>query len=295
MAGKGLNKAESEILDRILSRVDTHVPPSGANINDVYNSWNSQNGRDYIEALYRPKPIGALLSDDLIITRQWFLVTYPKVVTDEDAIDLVRRAQSSAKLADFVVEDRKDFFGLSLRQPTRAARFVRERLAPQLDDSAVACTADMLIAHAALQDARQNLSLWPPSYINPDQRHCIEIELVLLADSSKSFTWHRERNGALVFRSATLATAMQGGHAQPKKADDKLAAAEKKIRQLTEEVKRLESSPNESELIGRFKRVYREHVLNYHPDKLTSRPEVDRRVGEEVTRVLNALYRDIKL
>jgi curved DNA-binding protein CbpA len=52
---------------------------------------------------------------------------------------------------------------------------------------------------------------------------------------------------------------------------------------------------SESEFVGRFKRVYREHVLNYHPDKLTGRPEVDRRIGEEVTRVLNALYQDIKV
>ena len=300
MAAKGLDKAEAEILNRILARVTTHAPPSGCDINALYKSWPNQAGRDYIDAIYRPQPIGALLSDDLILKKQWFLVTLPQVVTAEDAADLANRAKDAGKLKDFVIEERPDFFGLSRRQPTRLARFVTERLAPQLDEAAVACTVEFLVARAAVQEARRDQGLWPPAYIHPEQRHSIEVELVLLAQSSKAFAWNRDQGDRLVFQSSAFAQAQAQPKAadKPKKTDDKLAAAEKKIRQLSDEIKRLEAlqaSPSESELVGRFKRVYREHVLNFHPDKLTGRPETDRRVGEEVTRVLNALYQDIKM
>ena len=298
MAIRGLDQTETEVLERILARVTTHAPPPGVNINAVYNAWTNQAGRDYIEALYRPKPIGSLLSDDLIIKRQWFLLSVPYVVTADDAADMVRRAQAAGAMSQYLIEDRKDFFGISRRQPTRLAHFVRERLAPQFDEAALACTAELLVARAAIQDARRDQGLWPPAFIHPEQRHSIEVELVLLAQSAKTFAWHRDDGERLVFQSAALAKALQAAPAKSAKTDDKLAAAEKKIRQLTDEIKRLETqktSPSESELVGRFKRVYREHVLNYHPDKLTGRPESDRRVGEEVTRVLNALYQDIKI
>ena len=123
------------------------------------------------------------------------------------------------------------------------------------------------------------------------------MELVLLAETSKAFGWSREHGERIVFQSAGMGKPTPQAK-KTEKSDDKLAAAEKKIRQLTEEIKHLQAqkaSPTESELVGRFKRVYREHVLNYHPDKLAGRPESDRRVGEEVTRVLNALYQDIKM
>jgi hypothetical protein len=209
MASKGLNQAEAEILNRILSRVATHAPPSGTNINSVYNSLTNQAGRDYIEALYRPKPIGALLSDDMILKRQWFLVTLPSTVTAEDAMDLVRRAKASGKLGEYAVEDRKDFFGLSRNQPTRLARFVRERLAPLLEGAAIACTAEFLVARAAIEDSLDDQVFWPAGYIHPDQRHSIEVELVLLADSSKAFSWHPDKGDHLVFRSAALTKAMR--------------------------------------------------------------------------------------
>ena len=280
-----MDQSEALVLDRILSRVVTHAPPQGADIEAVYAGWPNQAGRDYIDAVYRPKPIGSLLSDDLIVRRPWFLITLPHAVNADDAAALVR--QAAGKLAEFEIYDRKDFFGMSARRPTRLARFVREQLAPQLDEAALVCTAELLLARAAVQEAKRGQGVWPPAFIQHDQRHSVEVELVLLAEASGTFGWYRDEGERLVFRSAQIA-----------KISEELAAAETQIRQLQGEVQRLGeivAEANDSELVGRFKRLYRKHILRYHPDKLIGRPEQDQQVGEEVTRVLNALYQDIKI
>lgn len=298
MGHAGLDQSETEVLEKILSRVGTVAPPPGSDIDAVYAAWPNQAGRDYIDALYRPKPIGALLSDELILQRQWFLMTLSHVVTAEDAASIIRRAASGGRLAEFEIHDKPDLFGLSRRQPTRLARFVSENLAPQLDEAPLACTAELLVARAAIQMTRRDHGVWPPAFIQPEQRHSIEVELVLLAESAKTFTWHRDEGGRFVFRSVALAKSLQSSSAQSKKANEKLAAAELKIKQLSKDIERLESviaAAGEAGLVDRFKQVYRKHVLAYHPDKLMGRPEPERRVGEEVTRVLNALYDDIKI
>lgn len=295
---QGLDKSEAEVLDSLLARISTYTPPPGTDIDAVHAAWPTQAGRDYINAIYRPKPIGSLLSDELIVHRQWFLMNLSHVVTVDDAVAIIRSARSAGALSAYDIHDDGDFFGMSRRQPTRLARYVGEYLAPQLDEAALACTAELLVARAAVQQAGCNFGIWPTALTRPDQRHSIEVELVLLADSAKTFTWHRDEGGRFVFRSAELTRSLQSTLSEARKATSKLAAAEKKIRQLTDEIRRLQAGAtgaSDGELVGRFRQVYRKHVQTYHPDKLTGRSEADRKVGEEVTRVLNAIYQDIKI
>lgn len=298
-----LDQAEIDVLGKILSRVATHAPPPGIDIDAFHGAWPDSAGRDYIDALYRPKPIETLLSDDLIIRRQWFLVSLPHVVTAQDAADIVSRAEKAGSLDGYMVEPVEDSLGVSRRQPTRLARFAAEWLAPQLAEAPVACTAELLLARAAIQDGRRETGVWPPAFIHPEQRPALEVELALLAEATQGFDWVGSKGGTLVFRSAELAKQSLGtagkSTASDKALRDKLAAAQATIHRLEAETRRLEAliadvDVDGGDLMGRFKRLYREHVLAYHPDRLSDRPDMDRKVGEEVTRVLNALYQDIK-
>ena len=297
-----LDQAEKDVLDRMLSRVATHAPPPGCDLDAVYEAWPDPSGREYIDAVYRPKPIDTLLSDDLILRRQWFLVSLPHVVTAEDAADIVTRAEAAGLLDGFAVERGEDFLGLSRRKPSRLARFAAEWLAPQLAEAPVACTAELLLARAAIQEGRRMAGVWPPAFIHPDQRPAIEVELALLSLADKGFDWVRSKTGPVVFRSAELAKQAPGAgpRASDKALRQKLKDAEDAIARLEAENRRLEEliadagESDDGDLMGRFKRLYREHVMAYHPDRLSDRPAMDRKVGEEVTRVLNALYQDIK-
>lgn len=301
-----LDPTEADVLNKVLDRVVTHAPPPGININVFYDAWVDPSGRDYIDALYRPRPLETLLSDDLILRRQWFLVSLPHVVTADDLAQIIARAGSTGHLDGFEIHQNPGFLGISRRQPTRLARFVADWLAPQLAEAPIACTAEFLLARAAIQESRRGIGVWPPAFIQPEQRPAIEVELALLAQTTKAFDRVQAKGGPMVFRSAALAASVQGAAAQPSPASkssdkgtaEKLAAAEKKIAKLNAEILRLETlnaNMDEAVLQERFKRLYREHVQNYHPDKLSGRPEAERRLGEEVTRVLNALYQDIKV
>ncbi len=294
-----LDQSEALVLDQILARISTHAPPPGVNLDATFGAWSEPAGREYIDAIYRPKPIESLLTEDLIIRRQWFLVTLPHVASKEDVIQIIVRAGQCGLLDGFDIHDRGDFFGLSRRQPTRLARFAQEWLAPQLDEAPIACTAELLLARAAIQEARRGVGLWPPTFIQPEQRPAIEVELVMLAQSTKAFGWIKDKKAPVVFRSAALAKVAPGAGSKStdKALADKLAAAEKKINQLNEQLRLAQTesgSGDDSKFAGRFKRLYREHVQNYHPDKLSGRSELDRKVGEEVTRILNHLYQAIK-
>ena len=295
-----LDPSEADILSKILDRVTTHAPPSGVDFVSLYRSWPDAAGRQYMDALYRPKPIETLLSDDLIVRRQWFLVSLPHVVTGEDVAGIIERAGPKGLLDGFEVRQEEGYWGLSRKQPTRLGRFAAEWLAPQLAEAPVACTVDLLVARAAIQEARHGVGIWPPAFIQPEQRPALEVELALLAAQTKAFDRVQSKSGPMVFRSTALIKSFQAVHskAQDKRDADNVAALEKKVAKLTDEIRRLEAlnvNRDEAELLGRFKRLYREHVLNYHPDKLSGRSDTDRRVGEEVTRVLNALYQDIKV
>ncbi|MGB1027310.1 MAG: hypothetical protein ACPGYL_12200, partial [Rhodospirillaceae bacterium] len=326
MSSDKFDPSEQEALDKLLLRVGTHFPPDKVDLEKIHAAWPNQAGKAYIEAFYHPRPVAMLLGEDIIIRKQWFLVTVPHVVKEEDAIDLLTRAVKKApyKTAYGIVEQ-NDFFGVSRRGPTRLAGFVRDRLVPLLKATPLQVTADLLLAVLAVQDAKGEGGGWLPPFTVTEQRHAIEVELVLASEAGADFTWQKDHAGRLLFSSGAIVQAEAAPEAdkpkgkakgkakakdgekdkeKEKAAEAELAALAKKLKAAQAEISALKKEADaqaarakaaeaahkeplsDRGLPERLRKVYRKHVIAYHPDKMSGRSDQDKAVADEVVRVL---------